>query len=60
MSWWCERDCGFGGKKRYGSAEDASRYALALDREDRNDLGLRAPLSMILLRFARRRRITHP
>jgi len=33
-----------GGTKQYPSAEDASRYAAAFDREDRDDLGRRAPL----------------
>jgi hypothetical protein len=60
MVWECQRGCGAGGRKRYGSAADASRYAAALDREDSEDLGRRAPLIGLLpLRLAaaaRRRR----
>jgi hypothetical protein len=44
MRWQCERGCGVGGQKRYDTAESARRYAAALDREDRDDLGKRAPL----------------
>ncbi len=44
MSWTCERGCGAGGAKEYTSAEEASRYAGAFDREDRAELGRRAPL----------------
>ncbi|HEU4973867.1 MAG TPA: hypothetical protein VFT50_02165 [Baekduia sp.] len=54
MRWSCQRDCGAGGEKRYESAEDARRYAAAFDREDREDLGRRAPLVGLLpLRIAR-------
>ena len=65
MHWRCERGCGAGGQKRYPTAEDALRYARALDREDRDDLGRRAPfvglLPLRLLRAAReRRRVEHP
>jgi hypothetical protein len=60
MSWTCGRGCGAGGAKRYGSAEDAERYARAFDREDREDLGRHAPLvglfPLRLIRAARRRR----
>ena len=42
MSWSCA--CGAGGSKDYATAADAARYAAALDREDRDDLGRRAPL----------------
>ncbi len=53
MSWSCVR-CGAGGEKRYASADDAARYARAFDREDRDDLGRRAPLVGLLpLRFWR-------
>jgi hypothetical protein len=60
MRWRCERrDCGAGGEKRYPSGEDAARYAAALDREDRDDLGRRAPffglLPLRLLRAFRKR-----
>jgi hypothetical protein len=59
MRWQCQRGCGAGGEKRYASAEDAVRYATAFDREDREDLGRRAPLVALfplrLMRAARRR-----
>jgi hypothetical protein len=58
MRWRCAR-CGAGGAKRYPTAEAAARYASAFDREDRDDLGRRAPLVALfplrLLRAARRR-----
>lgn len=42
------------GEKRYAREGDARRYAAALDREDREDLGRRAPLVAGLpLRIAR-------
>jgi hypothetical protein len=44
MSWSCERCGAAGGSKTYASAADAARYADAFDREDRDDLGRRAPL----------------
>jgi hypothetical protein len=44
MRWECQRGCGVGGTKAYASAADARRYAAAFDREDRADLGRRAPL----------------
>jgi hypothetical protein len=44
MRWRCQRGCGAGGAKRYASAADAARYARAFDREDREDIGRRAPL----------------
>lgn len=53
MHWACER-CGEGGQKRYPSAEQADRYARALDREDSEDVGKRAPLvGLFPLRLAR-------
>ena len=55
MRWECERDCGFAGSKPYASAAEARRYAAALDREDADDLGRRAPLSLLPLRLTRRR-----
>ena len=55
MRWRCARECGFEGEKRYASEDEARRYAAALDREDADDLGRRAPLSLLPLRFARRR-----
>jgi hypothetical protein len=63
MRWECQRGCGVGGSKRYASAEEASRYARAFDREDREDLGRRAPLfglfPLRLLRALRERRRGH-
>jgi len=56
MRWRCARGCGLEGEKRYGSAAEAGRYAAAFDREDRDDLGRRAPLSLLPLRFGRSRR----
>ena len=59
MRWHCQRGCGAGGSKRYESAAEASLYASAFDREDREDLGRRAPLvglfPLRLLRAWRRR-----
>jgi hypothetical protein len=54
MIWECER-CGHpGGSKEYASAEDATRYALAFDREDREALQRRpALLSLLPLRLFR-------
>ena len=53
MRWACAR-CGEGGAKTYASAREAERYARAFDREDRSDLGRRAPLIGLLpLRIAR-------
>jgi hypothetical protein len=53
MRWTCERQCGAGGEKRYATADDAARYASAFDREDRQDLGRRAPLGLLPLRLIR-------
>ena len=54
MVWRCARGCGAGGSKRYEFAEQAERYARLFDREDREDLGRRAPLLGLLpLRLAR-------
>jgi hypothetical protein len=53
MRWTCERGCGAGGAKRYPSAADAARFARAFDREDRQDLGRRAPLGLLPLRLIR-------
>jgi hypothetical protein len=54
MSWACGR-CGvLGGEKMYETAAEAERYARAFDREDRADLGKRAPLiALFPLRIAR-------
>jgi hypothetical protein len=60
MRWQCQRGCGAGGAKRYPTAAHAERYARAFDREDRADLGRRAPLvgllPLRLWRAARERR----
>ena len=55
MRWECERDCGLSGEKSYSEPAEAARYARALDREDREDLGRRTPLSLTPLRLGRRR-----
>jgi hypothetical protein len=44
MRWSCGRCGAPGGTKEYASAAEAERYARAFDREDRDDLGRRAPL----------------
>ena len=48
MRWTCARGCGAGGAKTYATADDAGRYARAFDREDRDELGRRAPLFGLL------------
>jgi prophage protein DUF1660 len=48
MSWTCERCRAPGGRKEYGSPEEAAHFAAAFDREDRSDLGRRAPLIGLL------------
>jgi hypothetical protein len=54
MRWECARGCGAAGEKVYPTATEAERYARAFDREDREDLGRRAPLIGLLpLRLAR-------
>ncbi|WP_019810032.1 hypothetical protein [Saccharomonospora halophila] len=44
MHWSCARGCGAEGAKTYATPEAAHRYATVFDREDRADLGRRAPL----------------
>ncbi len=44
MHWSCARGCGAEGAKTYATSEAAHRYATVFDREDRADLGRRAPL----------------
>jgi hypothetical protein len=52
MRWECERGCGAGDSKEYESPAEATRYARAFDREDRAELGRRAPfLGMFPLRM---------
>jgi hypothetical protein len=53
MRWRCQRDCGASGEKEYASPEQAARYARAFDREDREDIGRRAPLGLLPLRLGR-------
>ena len=48
MRWSCERCGATGGEKTYSSAAEATRFATALDREDRSELGRRAPLVALL------------
>jgi hypothetical protein len=48
MSWSCARCGRRGGEKTYASAAEAKQFAAALDREDREDLGRRAPLVGLL------------
>jgi hypothetical protein len=63
MRWSCARCGEVGGEKTYATAADAERYASAFDREDREDLGRRAPLiGLFPLRLARalRRRRRNP
>ena len=59
LRWTCSRGCGAGGEKHYSSPEEATRYAAAFDRDDRAELGRRAPLGLLplwLARAVRRRR----
>ncbi|MGH9296428.1 MAG: hypothetical protein ACRDZP_00455 [Acidimicrobiales bacterium] len=44
MVWECQRGCGSSASKTYDSPELARHYAAAFDREDRADIGRRAPL----------------
>ncbi len=44
MEWTCERGCGAGGSKEYANPTQARHFAAAFDREDRDELGRRAPL----------------
>lgn len=48
MSWTCERCGTLGGSKEYASPDEATRFVRAFDREDRDDLGRRAPLIGLL------------
>jgi hypothetical protein len=57
LRWYCERGCVAEGDRDYASAEDARRYARALDRDPRTDLGRRAPpFALLPLRLAHRLR----
>jgi hypothetical protein len=48
MVWLCDRGCGAGGSKTYPDPATAARCAAAFDREDRSDIGRRAPLVGLL------------
>jgi prophage protein DUF1660 len=48
MRWHCERCDADGGSKTYASAAEAEGFARAFDREDRAELGRRAPLVGLL------------
>lgn len=55
LTWHCQRGCGARGSKAYPTAAQARRFAAAFDREDREDLGRRAPyLGLFPLRLWRR------
>lgn len=55
MTWHCQRGCGAGGRKTHPTAAQARRFAAAFDREDREDLGRRAPfVGLFPLRLWRR------
>jgi hypothetical protein len=60
MTWSCGRCGHVGGSKEYGSPAEAARFAAAFDREDREDMGRRAPLvaglGLRLIRLVRSRR----
>jgi hypothetical protein len=56
MHWSCERGCGAGGSKLYGTADEARRYAGAFDREDRASIGKRPTLSLLPLWLVRKLR----
>jgi hypothetical protein len=53
LQWRCARGCGAHASRTYASAQEAARYARALDREDREDLGRRPLLSLMALKLAR-------
>lgn len=55
LRWRCDRECGLEGSKTYPTAADARRYADALDRRESDEIGRRAPLSLLPLRLIRRR-----
>jgi hypothetical protein len=48
LRWSCVRCGSPGGSKLYDTPDDAERYATAFNREDRQDLGRRAPLIGLL------------
>jgi hypothetical protein len=59
MRWDCARDCGATGSKRYATADEARRYATALNREDREALGQRPLLSLLPMKLLARGRERH-
>jgi hypothetical protein len=57
LRWHCERCLAPGGSRSYPSAALAERYARGLSRDDRADLGRRAPpFGLAPLRLLRRRK----
>lgn len=48
MRWSCARCGAYGGAKSYQTAAEADRFARAFDREDRADVGRRAPVIGLL------------
>jgi hypothetical protein len=62
LRWACRRCGDPGGVRRYDTAREATRYADAFNREDRSDIGRRAPLlgmfPLRLYRALRARRTT--
>jgi hypothetical protein len=48
MRWTCRRGCGTRGEKRYSTPADARRYSNAFNRDDRDNIGHRAPLIGLL------------
>jgi hypothetical protein len=48
LRWTCRRGCGAGGERFYATPADARRYAGAFSREDRENIGRRAPLIGLL------------
>jgi hypothetical protein len=56
LHWRCARGCGAGTTREYPTADEARRYAAALNREGRDTFGKRPLLSLLPLRLARRGR----
>jgi len=48
MRWTCQRGCGTRGEKLYATPAHARRYSSAFNRDDRDDIGRRAPLIGLL------------
>ncbi|MCW2968493.1 MAG: hypothetical protein JWM71_2265 [Solirubrobacteraceae bacterium] len=56
MRWACGRCGGAGGEKRYATAEEATRFAAAFDREDSSNVGNHPTLSTLPLWVAHKLR----